>query len=236
MMGLDTLKLNTYDGCNIWFFSDPHYNHIQMIRDLSKFEDKSRLRDFPSLEAHDSTLVNNINNNVKETDVLICLGDWSFGSYKDDYNINKIFEFREKIQCKTLHLVLGNHDRDIRKNTKNCQSLFTSVNHYLEVEIKELKHNEKSTKQDIILSHYAHRVWNKSHRGSWMLYGHSHGSLDEMKPEFTSPTWIGDDYFIKNFKTMDVGIDTHPEFRPYSYKEIKDIMDKKEILLNVDHH
>ncbi len=56
-----------------------------------------------------------------------------------------------------------------------------------------------------------------------------------MAPEISNPTWIGDQYFIKNFKTMDVGVDTNNLY-PYSISEIIDIMNKKEVLLGVDHH
>jgi len=64
--------------------------------------------------------------------------------------------------------------------------------------------------QAIVLCHYALRVWNRSNRGSWHLYGHSHGRLPEM------PTSL----------SMDVGIDTH-EFRPWHYDEIVGVMEKK---------
>lgn len=79
------------------------------------------------------------------------------------------------------------------------------------------------------------RVWDGSHHGAIMLYGHSHGTLDELSPEFTDPTWIGEGYYLKNYKTMDVGIDTHPAFRPYSITEIVDIMKYRDILF-IDHH
>ncbi len=93
----------------------------------------------------------------------------------------------------------------------------------------------KFGKQMFVLSHYAMRVWNKSHRGSIMLYGHSHGTLDQMRPEFANPTWIGDNYFIKNYRTMDVGVDTH-DLYPYHLDEILDIMKGKEVYMEVDHH
>ena len=51
-----------------------------------------------------------------------------------------------------------------------------------------------------------------------MLFGHSHGSLTEV---------FG--------KSMDVGFDTHPKFKPYSYQEIKYLLSKKEMVC-LDHH
>lgn len=68
--------------------------------------------------------------------------------------------------------------------------------------------------QVIVLCHYSMRVWPLSHYNSWHLFGHSHGRLEG----------IG--------KSMDIGVDTesseHKRFYPYSFEEIKKIMDKKE--------
>ena len=75
------------------------------------------------------------------------------------------------------------------------------------------------------LSHFASRVWDKSHHGSWNLYGHSHGTLSEYGPESNTD----------KYKAMDVGIDTHPEFRPYHFDEIAKIMNTR-IALQADHH
>lgn len=247
----------TFD--NTWVFSDPHFNHKNLISGTTNwYSDRKRYteqeeialklkncRPFKTLRDHNDTLVSNINDTVPETGVLVCLGDWSFGG------IEKIWEFRKRIKCKTLHLVMGNHDHHIwqnrvlpnafvkleeKENNKEpfltgkkyivdskkagdyparSKDIFTSCDWYLEGRI--------SKTQVICFSHYAMRVWNKSHRGNWMLHGHSHGSLP--------------DYELKQnkFKTMDVGIDTHPEFRPYSLAEIAAIMDKREIL-KIDHH
>ena len=37
----------------------------------------------------------------------------------------------------------------------------------------------------IALMHYAMRVWDRSHHGSWHLYGHSHGSLPPLVGKFS---------------------------------------------------
>ncbi len=206
---------------NIWLTSDLHYGHKNIIRGCSEWTNKSRCRNFDTVEEHDTALVTNINNVVKEDDVLYCLGDWSFGHFD---NIRK---FREQLNCRNIKLILGNHDHHIERNKDNIRDLFSSVHNYYEKTIND---------QRIIFCHYAMRVWNLSQRGSWMLYGHSHGTLDDLQPQFPQPTWIGDDYYIKNSKSMDTGIDCHPEFRPFHFDEIKEIMDSREILLNVDHH
>lgn len=167
------------------------------------------------------TIVDNINSCVGEDDELYHLGDWSFGGKES------VWIFKQQLKCKNIHLIYGNHDQWIERNYENIQDTFKSISYYKEIKVN---HNH------FILSHYAMRVWNKSHKGSIMLYGHSHGTLDALKPEFTSPTWIGDEYFVKNFKTMDVGMDANPNFKPYSITEILEIMNSKEILLNIDHH
>jgi calcineurin-like phosphoesterase family protein len=217
-----------------WFTSDSHYHHKNMVFGVSVWEDKNSCRYYSTLEKHDEALIKNINDNVGENDVLYHLGDWSFGG------IDNIWNFRKEIKCKNIHLILGNHDHHIEKNRLitpvqqkeavalgyynpfTTQSLFKSVQHYKKITIE---------KQQIILCHYAMRVWDQAHHGSWMLYGHSHNSLPEYKDEDTS-FWKMKDIF---YKTMDVGFDTHKEFRPYSFEEIKEIMSVR-TNINVDHH
>ena len=54
------------------------------------------------------------------------------------------------------------------------------------------------------MNHYSHRIWNMSHYGAYHLFGHSHGTLDD----------IG--------RSMDVGLNTH-NCVLYSRKEIHKI-------------
>lgn len=60
------------------------------------------------------------------------------------------------------------------------------------------------------LCHYPLLTWDRAHYGSWMLHGHSHGLLG---PTTTT--------------RMDVGIDCHPEFRPFHLDEIAAEMEKR---------
>ena len=229
------IKLNINEH-KVWFISDPHYHQKNIVEGISDWEDKSPCRPFKTLEEHDNTLVKNINACVKPEDTLFCLGDWNFGSYGD--SVELAFEFRKRLKCQNIILILGNHDEHIRDNKKGLQGCFKHVVDYAEVTLVEpsIKENVKAIKYKLILSHYAMRTWNHAHRGSYMLYGHSHGTLDEFTPTTANPTWIGDNYYVRNYRTMDVGVDTHPEFRPYSWDEIKTCMEQRGVDLEVDHH
>ena len=80
---------------------------------------------------------------------------------------------------------------------------FISIEPYREIKVGE---------QMICLFHYGCRVWNKAHYGSWMLYGHSHGSL----PPYG--------------KSVDVGVDAkfiHNEYRPTHFEEIQLFMERQ---------
>lgn len=203
-----------------WFTADLHYGHANLIPSLTDFEDKSLCRNFASLEEHNQTIVNNINNCVKENDILYIIGDVALGGREN------VYEFRSQINCKNIHIILGNHDHHIRKNAlildKNnrkiyLQSLFNSVQERL---IKKINTEE------FVLDHYASRTWHNARNGSIMLYGHTHGRLPEYSVSIpvTYKTINYEDIKTVNqevfYKTMDVGIDTHPEFRPYHYSEI----------------
>lgn len=225
------MKVNI-NKTGLFFCSDPHYSHPNIVRGTSTFEDKSRLRDFDTVEEHNEALLRGINSRVKENDILFCLGDWSFRGK------GMVEEFRNKIVCKNIHLILGNHDDHIRSN-EDLQKLFSSVSDYKEIQVSWENPddpNGKYLRQDIVMCHYAMRVWRGSHKGSYMLHGHSHGTLEEMSIITSNPTWIGDQYFIKNYRTMDVGFDCHPEFSPFSFEEVRNKMAGRDVILSVDKH
>ena len=245
----------------IWFTSDPHYNHKNICKGTSEWNNTDRCRNFSSVEEMNNAIVEGINKHVNKDDILYCLGDWSFGG------VESIWEFRKRINCKNIHLILGNHDHHIANNRKiliqnsnldtyakivtdadyntyihevnmECdssnniigfqvpiRSLFSSVNQMF---IKEIGG------QDMTLCHYAMRTWDKAHHGTWMLYGHSHGTLPEYSSVKGFPKKNSEIY-----RTMDVGVDNMytllGEYRPISFEEIKKLFDQRPALL-VDHH
>lgn len=242
---------------NIWFMSDPHYNHKNIVKGCTNWKETKgsdqKCREFKTLEEHNDAIVSGINKYVKEDDILYCLGDWSFGG------INSIWEFRNRIRCKNIHLILGNHDEHIEANKilPNCHYKSATTSEIVSGDSKanyeqDYSWNELTTTnvmardlfksvdymfkgkigcfKRITLCHYAMRVWDKSHKGAVMLYGHSHDSLD-----CNRETGDLDEYGL----SMDVGMDAayrlYGEYRPFHIDDIARIMSMRAIKL-VDHH
>ena len=163
MMKFDTNKQN------IFFLADTHFHHKNICSATSVWEDENSTRKFGSLEAMNTTLLQNINFCVGENDILFHLGDFSF------QGVDNIKYFRDLINCKNIHLILGNHDQNIANNRETTcgiptQTLFTSVQTYLEIEINKIP---------VVLSHYPLLTWRDKYKGSVQLFGHSHGQIND---------------------------------------------------------
>lgn len=206
-----SLALGSSSNNKIWFTSDTHYGHGRVI-DHCK-------RPFSNSIEMDDWLVRNWNNHVKTDDIVFHLGDVSFLNPKD------LPDFLNRLNGK-IYLVLGNHDKTIRNNSHQAQDRFTAIADVLRVRIQDA--DARGGWQQVFLSHFAHRVWDKRHYGCWHFYGHSHGSLPD----------AGD-------LSMDVGVDavanlflnsrTPESYRPINYTELKSIMRSRNFA-PIDHH
>ena len=214
------MKLILEKGQNLFFTSDTHYSHTNICRATTRWNDAENLtRDFKSLEHMNSELVNNINEVVGENDVLIHLGDWSFGGFEN------IAEFRNRILCKNIHLVLGNHDHHIERNKENIQELFASVNHYINLDVRRPSNLRKGEmdKFKFVLMHFPIASWDGMNDGVMHLHGHVH-----LPPNLR----------IANGRAMDVGVDGNGYY-PLSLFEIINLLKNqpiKKLELPKDHH
>lgn len=202
----------------IYFTSDTHYHHKNICRATTSWEDPlTSTRDFKSLEHMDTTIVDRINNYVMPNDTLFHLGDWSFGGF------DRIAEFRNRLVCQNVHLILGNHDQHIEADRDGVQGLFTSVQHYLELDIEYFGAAYNLVRKcKFVLMHYPIQSWNNMHKEAIHLHGHVH--LPNSRK-----MGVG--------KMLDVGIDGNNYF-PYNFKEILNIMDTQPVASSVvnDHH
>lgn len=152
-------------------------------------------RPFASAQIMDEALISNWNSVVKQEDVVYNIGDFTFARDAEKY-LSRLNGLK--------YLIKGNHDKN-----PSVRQGWANVFDYKEVRVN---------KQFIVLSHYAMRVWNRSHHNSWMLYGHSHGTLPD----------------DPNALSIDVGVDCH-DYTPISMEELERIMRRK-TRKPIDHH
>ena len=145
-------------------------------------------------------IIDQINKHVGHDDIMINLGDFVFKNH------TFIPQLRDRIVCRNLHHIIGNHDTKIEKYNDKFSSLS---------DMMELNYHGHI----FLLCHYAMRVWHHMHKGHFHLYGHSHDAIDR----HPNKAWG---------RSMDVGIDSAyrllGEYRPFHIDEIIQILSKRE--------
>jgi calcineurin-like phosphoesterase family protein len=145
-------------------------------------------------------LINKWNEKIGPNDTVHHLGDFAYGPMaKDPYQVQTLLS---RLNGK-VHLIMGNHDEQISHVIKYNKWESVKWLDYLTFD-----------KQKIVLCHYPMKSWRSSYHGSWMLFGHCHGTLPD--------EGVG--------KTFDIGVDCH-NFEPLSYEEVRKIMDKRPCLM-----
>jgi calcineurin-like phosphoesterase family protein len=210
------MKLTLNKGQKLWFTSDTHYNHGNICSATTKWTDPVTCREFESLEKMNAYLVGNINEKVGQDDILFHLGDWSFGGFE------QIELFRNQIVCKNIHIITGNHDHHIENNKEGIQSLFSSVNKYLNLNVKWNVGTPLMGEQRFALMHFPIASWDNMARGAIHLHGHVHFPADKR---------------IGVGKMMDVGCDGN-ELYPIEMGEVLKLMREQPIksMFEFDHH
>ncbi len=163
-------------------------------------------RPYGSVEEIDEDLIARWNRVVQPGDIVYHLGDIFL--YKKAADARAV---RARLHG-TIRLIHGNHD-GVADSMKDG---FDWIKDYYELKVPDP--DAENGKRLLVLCHYAFRVWNRSHHGSFHLYGHSHGSLP-------------DDPHARSF---DAGCMLH-DYTPISYARVKEIMAAKH-WQPVDHH
>ena len=150
----------------IFVTADTHFGHSAAIKQFA--------RDFPDVEAMDAGLIAQINDVVGPDDVLYHLGDF-VGPVEKGSKTSHAESMREQIACKKIVLLRGNHDP---RDEKRFDRLFDSTHDFLSM--KGWRSGDTGGDERLVLCHYAIRIWQGRHNGSFHLYGHTHGTLDEV--------------------------------------------------------
>lgn len=169
------------DQSKVFFTSDLHHNHLNIIRYCN--------RPYNSVEEMNEGLVQSWNSVVPEDGHTFILGDLSFSK---DFS-GKAVPWLLRLNG-TKSLILGNHDKHVAK--ADLSAVF--YNHVFEMA------DVLIGDQPVVLCHYPMVSWNGSHRGSWQLYGHVHGTIPDPKDKYQ----------------MDVGVDCN-NMKPFTFEQIK---------------
>lgn len=224
---LDNNKKFRYeDGSNIFFTSDTHFSHENIIRFCN--------RPFKNVDHMNEELIRRWNEKVGPDDIVYHLGDFAWGG-SDVWN--KILQRLNG----HIHLIMGNHDE---KNLRQgYMRHFESVSYQQHIYIEG---------KSIYLNHYPFLAFGGAYRGegaTWQLFGGAQVSIDAIaeilgeKCQDVSAIWelfghvhskegsTGLDISRMQhlFTTQyDVGVDNN-NYAPVSFHELKKIIEEQQL-------
>ena len=179
---------------NIWFTSDIHFNHFNVIKYCN--------RPWTTVEDMNETIIKNYNSKVQPTDTCWILGDLTLASFKIAGPLI------QRLNGKKF-LVQGNHDKYSRGQYLALG--FTEI--FQEVQLKIVGHR-------LLLSHFPYKPSPEQltedlryldrrpdNKGSWLLHGHRHSNKET----------------CVRSNMIDVGVDAWNYF-PVSLQQIESIL------------
>lgn len=187
-------EMKFLDTSNIFFTSDTHFNHKNIILYCQ--------RPFDTIEKMNEAIIANWNKTVPQDGIVFHLGDFALGGSEA---WNKVLP-RLNGQ---IHLILGNHD--MKNFRQGYAEHFTSVQEQLTVEMGKKK---------LILTHFPllcyHGTWG-TEMNVWNLHGHVHickhkeanSGKDFERMKLAFPT------------QYDVGMDLN-DYTPISFDKVKE--------------
>ena len=187
-------KIKQEDVSKIWFVSDTHYSHLNIIKYCN--------RPFGSVEEMNEALVNNWNSVVKPDDHVYHLGDFCFG------NVEKWNWCLEPGRLNGhIHLILGNHDPERVFRDGTLIERFDSID-YQKILIID--------GWTVILNHFPFLSFSNNFDHKVIgLSGHTH--VGQLSSSVESYDKLNAMYKPNQY---DVGVDNN-NFTPVSWVEVK---------------
>lgn len=138
-----------FDGSRVFFTSDTHFNHANIIRYCQRpFKDTAEMNE---------TLIANWNRTVGNDDIVFHLGDFCLGGAAEWTQMLDRLNGR-------IYLILGNHD--LKNIRQGFIDRFEHVAMQMRIEVGKKK---------IYLSHYPFLCFEGGYKTDvWQLFGHVH--------------------------------------------------------------
>ncbi len=191
------LQINFSDGSNIFFTSDTHFSHANIMKYCN--------RPWSNVEDMNETLINNWNKVVNKDSIIFHLGDFAWG--------NNWMPILNQLNGRKI-LILGNHDLKNKDSNalKNgfeyvCQQLYINVEH-----------------RKVILNHCPLLCYGGTYRQDddkvYQLFGHVHSGP-------YSSNGLDVERLVNLFPTQyDVGVDNN-DFTPISWHDVNEKIQKQ---------
>lgn len=193
------IKLTRADTSNLFFTSDHHFAHANII----KFCD----RPFADVQEMDAVLIDRWNEVVPPDGLVFHLGDFTLMDGETANEYFRLLNGRIKVLSNPWH-----HD----KRWSAEERAYTSRSgHPVELlppmVVLEIHKADETTLRIgsvvITLCHYPLAEWDRKHYNAWHLHGHSHGRHQYPEPVFA----------------LDVGVDINEwGFAPVSFERISE--------------
>lgn len=154
-------KFTTTGSGRIYFMSDLHYNHENVIRHDS--------RPFMNVTEMNKYIIDELSKTTPD-DIIFDLGDMFWKMPVDD-----IKGVLDRIPCKNIYKVVGNHDNyGLYFDQAPLKSYFKFICDILDVHIEH-----QGVDYMVTMYHYPFVSWNHKPHGSIMIHGHCHGNIDQ---------------------------------------------------------
>ena len=176
----------------VFFTSDEHYGHANIIKFCN--------RPFAHVDEMTEKLISNHNARVSKSDLTYHLGDFAWRTL----SVQQVTDIMKRLNGKHF-LIYGNHDETAKAVMEQC---YGAPKFEWAKDVALIK--PRAQHPSIWLSHYAHRVWPNSHKGSWHVYGHTHAVLPDYR------------------RSHDVGVDMNG-YAPVSLDELAALMNSKNV-------
>lgn len=145
----------------IYVTADTHFGHADAIPVFA--------RPFATVDEMDAALVDAINATVARRDVLVHLGDFLVkggGRAWESAELSRAERLRDRIECRRIVLVRGNHDP---VGEKRFDRMFEAVEDVVSAR------GIAGIDERVVMFHYPIEQWQGRPSGGFHLHGHVHG-------------------------------------------------------------
>lgn len=147
----------------VWFTADWHFYHDKIL----EFHPKRKELFGTNMKEVTEKMIQKWNSRVSKKDTVYILGDLAFG---DSEQKRKLFQ---RLNGNKV-LILGNHDKVVDYNT--CY--FNHITQIKNMKFKKSIFPSLSKDTEVIMCHFPIFSWEHIEKGSIMLHGHCHGTID----------------------------------------------------------